>query len=180
MSITLAESRHLQDAVARTRCFECGKWKSTTVAYSEKQQNDLRNGLASRQIKRDDMAKGWITCRACVGVQKAEMQCVVCEKVKGLDGFAKTQRRDPDNAVSCLPNRRQVETCDSSLQRCLICVAVHVNAAPHEKTTGAEDDALDSGSDSDDTESNIYGSVSLPRNTSKQCLTFRGLEHQRH
>ena len=68
--------------------------------FSEKQLNDLRNGLASSQIKANEALKGWITCRVCTGVQNSEMQCIICEKIKGLDGFAKTQRRDPDNAVS--------------------------------------------------------------------------------
>lgn len=40
-----------------------------------------------------------IECRQCTGVQIHEMTCAVCEETKGLDGFSKAQRRNPDNAV---------------------------------------------------------------------------------
>ena len=83
----------------KSRCFECDKVKSTSVAFSEKQQNDLRNGIASGQIPANT-PKGWITCRDCVGGVLSEMMCNDCELVKPLDDFARTQRRTPDIAVS--------------------------------------------------------------------------------
>ncbi|KAL6717449.1 hypothetical protein ACLMJK_005364 [Lecanora helva] len=123
-----------------SKCFECGKIKTTKIAFSEKQQNDLRHGIASRQVSVGDNFKGWITCRTCVGVQKHEMVCVVCDTVKGLEGFAKAQRRDPDNA------------------RCMTCIADVANETPVDKKTGAVDDDQDDEDSDSDSESNIYGS----------------------
>ena len=44
--------------------------------------------------------KGSIKCRACTGQQTMEMLCIICDTTKGLEGFTKAQRRDPDRAVS--------------------------------------------------------------------------------
>ena len=42
---------------------------------------------------------GHATCRECAGNPIVELRCVVCDKVKGLDEFAKNQRHDRDVAV---------------------------------------------------------------------------------
>ena len=112
----------------RTRCFECNKVKNTTVAFSEKQQNDLRNGLASGQVP-VKTGKAWITCRDCIGTQHTEMQCVVCERFKGLDGFAKSQRRNPDNAVSPLDSKSKTQTDTSPALQNLYCGSREYNSS---------------------------------------------------
>ena len=43
---------------------------------------------------------GQIKCRTCTGQQVIEMECIMCDTVKELDGFYKAQRRNPDQAVS--------------------------------------------------------------------------------
>lgn len=43
-----------------------------------------------------------IKCITCTGGNRVELECTGCDKWKGLDAFAKTQRRDPDNAVSSM------------------------------------------------------------------------------
>lgn len=55
---------------------------------------------------------GWATCRECVGIQTVELTCIVCDKAKCLEEFAKNQRRDRDNA------------------RCLACVQIHGETDP--------------------------------------------------
>ena len=82
--------------MCRTRCKGCKRLKKTSQ-FSNKQLNDLRNYLAMGYTITD-----WgmlIECRQCTGVQIHEMTCAVCEETKGLDGFSKAQRHDPDNAV---------------------------------------------------------------------------------
>ncbi|KAI4126446.1 MAG: hypothetical protein LQ347_004970 [Umbilicaria vellea] len=54
----------------------------------------------------------YVKCRICTGQQVNEMTCVVCDKVKDLDGFSKAQRRTPDTA------------------RCLECVRDHLSVEP--------------------------------------------------
>ncbi|KAI5852420.1 Stc1 domain-containing protein, partial [Morchella snyderi] len=46
------------------------------------------------------------TCSQCTANQNYELKCCVCDKVKGLDLFAKSQRKDPDNArcTKCVDN----------------------------------------------------------------------------
>lgn len=39
-----------------------------------------------------------VTCTLCTAGQTVELKCYVCDKVKGLEDFAKNQRKDPDNA----------------------------------------------------------------------------------
>jgi len=133
------------------------------VAFSEKQLNNLRNGLASGQVPANT-AKAWITCRTCVGVQHHEMLCIQCDRVKGLEDFAKTQRRTPDMAVSWDIQHQSANnprlTCH---QLCKTCSAINSNEKPLEdknKKTGEDDKESDDESDDDDSQSNAYGSVS--------------------
>ena len=41
----------------------------------------------------------WILCQDCTGTQRTEMECCICGQWKGLDGFAKAQRKNSENAV---------------------------------------------------------------------------------
>lgn len=65
----------------------------TATSFSEKKKDVLRHAIALGQNK-------GVACRKCVGLQNVEMECVMCEQIKGLDGFTKAQRRNPDTAVS--------------------------------------------------------------------------------
>ncbi|MCJ1299599.1 hypothetical protein MMC08_002391 [Hypocenomyce scalaris] len=94
----------------KIRCKECKKVK-IPPSFSKKQLSELRfkiftfgpiNGTGAAYVK----------CRLCTGQQVNEMTCVVCDAVKGLDGFSKAQRRTPDTA------------------RCLECVRDHLSVEP--------------------------------------------------
>lgn len=39
-----------------------------------------------------------VTCKTCTPGQTTELFCYICETAKGLDEFAKNQRKDPDKA----------------------------------------------------------------------------------
>lgn len=45
-----------------------------------------------------------------MGQQVEELTCCICDEVKGLNGFSKVQRRNPDNAVSGLPSDGVLDT----------------------------------------------------------------------
>lgn len=55
-----------------------------------------------------------ITCRTCIGGPINELTCSICGEVKGLDGFSKAQRKDPDEAVSLLHLATQQQMRESS------------------------------------------------------------------
>lgn len=69
--------------------------------FSENNLKNLRNGIARGRVDPEYLdQEAWIKCTNCTGKQVIEMKCSQCLRVKGLDGFTKAQRRDPDNAVS--------------------------------------------------------------------------------
>lgn len=39
-----------------------------------------------------------VTCKTCTPGQTTELTCYICDTTKGLDEFAKNQRKDPDKA----------------------------------------------------------------------------------
>ena len=82
----------------RTRCCECKKLKSIN-GFSKRQQNEFRHGIARGQVDVDDLSLSWIKCFQCTGAQTHELECCMCGTIKGLDGFTKAQRRNPDSAV---------------------------------------------------------------------------------
>lgn len=68
-------------------------------AFSKRQLDILRNAMV--QLGATALSgPGYAKCRTCVGGQTVEMTCSSCDKVKGLDEFAKAQRHNPDTAVS--------------------------------------------------------------------------------
>ena len=76
----------------------CHRLKAIT-AFSNKQQEILRSGLATGQIRDHNHARGeWIKCSQCHG-QANEKRCGTCNVWKGLEGFSKAQRRMGDDAV---------------------------------------------------------------------------------
>ncbi|MCJ1338612.1 hypothetical protein MMC09_003901 [Bachmanniomyces sp. S44760] len=96
--------------VAKVRCKLCKKVKGIQ-SYSKKQQNDLRYKILQfKDLNSVNAAQ--IKCRSCVGGQNTEMTCCMCDEVKGLEDFAKAQRRHPDMA------------------RCTACVGEHLAFEP--------------------------------------------------
>jgi hypothetical protein len=84
----------------RLKCMICGKFKSaiakdnqTPAGYSNKQLADARLHKSRGQPYQ-------VKCISCSGVPKMEMKCTYCQVDKELNEFAKTHRRDRDNAVS--------------------------------------------------------------------------------
>ncbi|KAI9836900.1 MAG: hypothetical protein M1819_001065 [Sarea resinae] len=111
---------------------KCGGCKKIRVqgAYSKKQLTDLRHKIYLND-RLNPLTGGHIKCRHCTGQQVHELTCCICDETRGLEGFSKAQRRDPDKA------------------RCLDCVNLHETLEP-----GLEDDdETDS-----DTASNPYES----------------------
>lgn len=45
-----------------------------------------------------------VTCKTCTPGQTTELTCYICDTTKGLDEFAKNQRKDPDKArcIKCV------------------------------------------------------------------------------
>ncbi len=69
-------------------------------------------------------------CRRCTPGQTTELTCCICEKVKGLERFAKQQRKNPDRA------------------RCIQCVQLHLDTEPGIEMPDSED--YDDSSDDDE------------------------------
>ena len=83
----------------RTKCNKCHRLKAIS-AYSNKQVDSLRSGLAIGRIRNTDHAKGeHIKCKECTGTIN-EKQCAACRVWKNFDDFSKAQRRMGDDAVS--------------------------------------------------------------------------------
>lgn len=68
-------------------------------AFSKRQLDALRNAIVLKGATALN-GPGYAKCRTCVGNQTVELTCMSCDKVKGLDEFAKSQRHNPDTAVS--------------------------------------------------------------------------------
>ncbi|KAL8910933.1 MAG: hypothetical protein Q9171_003838 [Xanthocarpia ochracea] len=110
----------------KTRCKVCHKIKNISN-FSNKQLLDLKHRIAGVH---GDKAKSpiaeIIACRACTQGSVHELTCCICNEPKSLDGFAKAQRKDPDNA------------------RCLLCVNQHVTEPwAHVEQDDDEDDSSD-------------------------------------
>ena len=80
----------------KLKCGMCQR-NYNAANFSEKQKADVRWQLLNA---------GRITtnpkCLKCTGGQLVEMECTMCHTAKGLEGFAKTQRKKPDDAVRIL------------------------------------------------------------------------------
>lgn len=72
-----------------------------------------------------------VTCKVCTPAQTVELTCYICDTTKGLEGFAKNQRKDPDRA------------------RCLKCVNKVLETEP-DLTPPASSDEEDEEEDTDD------------------------------
>ncbi|KAI9879415.1 MAG: hypothetical protein M1830_008546 [Pleopsidium flavum] len=107
----------------KIRCKQCKKYK-IQGGFSKKQLSELQKRIA-RFGNVNSSTGAYISCRQCVGQQVEELTCCICDEVKGLNGFSKVQRRNPDNA------------------RCLRCVTLHVNTEPGVNVDDEEDEDSD-------------------------------------
>ncbi|KAL2046863.1 hypothetical protein N7G274_000881 [Stereocaulon virgatum] len=100
----------------KLRCWECRKLLKTSL-FSEVNQKEIKSAIVAGQINIETLQDvPWRRCRHCTPTQVTELECIMCLKVKGLDGFTKAQRRDPDRA------------------RCMECVYDHQAEDPIEGT----------------------------------------------
>lgn len=65
------------------------------MRYSNKELDEYRAAIATQ----GNVTQQFPTCKACKGIPIEELKCTVCNRIKGLDRFAKAQRRNPDHAV---------------------------------------------------------------------------------
>lgn len=84
----------------KLRCKICKKLK-VLDGYSKNQLLDFKHRLAANPRLANPTA-AHVRCRQCTPGQVHELECSQCGAMKGLNGFTKAQRRDPDNAVSAL------------------------------------------------------------------------------
>lgn len=80
----------------------CKKAKNKD-AFSKKRLIDLAEHItaeARRHKPFNAKLTPFVPCAGCSTQQVSELECHMCKKTKGLDGFSKTQRRNPDRAVS--------------------------------------------------------------------------------
>lgn len=86
----------------RLRCKRCNKWKVTEIGgkenFSKKQLAEVRSAIY--YSGRGSQTPITVVCATCTGQQVHELHCVICDTTKGLECFAKAQRRTPDAAVS--------------------------------------------------------------------------------
>jgi hypothetical protein len=60
--------------------------------FSHRQLTDARKAIKERKTYK-------IRCRPCCGEVIIELECTICNVVKGVEAFAKVQRAKPDTAV---------------------------------------------------------------------------------
>lgn len=91
-------------------------------AFSKRQIDIFRNVMVTRDGN-PTSGPGLAKCRHCVGSQSVELTCTVCDRTKGLEDFAKSQRANRDNAVCDMSRsfRRPFYRL-TWLKRCLACV----------------------------------------------------------
>ncbi|KAF1851643.1 uncharacterized protein K460DRAFT_38780 [Cucurbitaria berberidis CBS 394.84] len=77
----------------KIRCGRCLKNLNSQAKYSVKQLTEAR-----AQIKNFGRMNKAINCRKCMGEKATEIECTVCNKTKGLEEFANSQRNKPDTA----------------------------------------------------------------------------------
>ena len=93
----------------RLKCNRCNKYKGHT-GFSTKQLTDVRAAVKDK----GQSANYNIKCMPCTGLQPVEIECTVCCVTKGLEAFAKSQRRRPDIAecFQCTEKRLDVAPYD--------------------------------------------------------------------
>ncbi|KKK21184.1 hypothetical protein P175DRAFT_0559136 [Aspergillus ochraceoroseus IBT 24754] len=77
-------------------------------AYSKRQLDIIRSVIVYQGVQA--LGAGHAKCRACVGGQTVELRCSICEQVKSLDEFAKSQRQEHEFARCFQCVQQYVET----------------------------------------------------------------------
>ncbi|OJJ80614.1 uncharacterized protein ASPGLDRAFT_51475 [Aspergillus glaucus CBS 516.65] len=80
----------------KVKCVNCKKVRMQSM-FSKRQLEYLRHGIIT-QGARAVNGTGIAKCRTCVGGQTVELKCCICDKIKGLEDFAKAQRQLHDTA----------------------------------------------------------------------------------
>ncbi|KAL9635838.1 MAG: hypothetical protein Q9164_003215 [Protoblastenia rupestris] len=149
---------------AKTKQLKDVKLPPQSIKYfSNKQCDNLRNGMASGRVNNPEGK--WILCQDCTGTQRTEMECCICGQWKGLDGFAKAQRKNSEHA------------------RCSECVSDH-QQTPVMQENAVQDllNTLDSGSDDSDSDdggsfvTNRYDNSGLGSTRSGVSIQLQHLE----
>jgi hypothetical protein len=78
---------------AKLKCNMCLK-NYNQANFSQKQLTDVR-----WQVSKQGRITTNPKCFKCTGGQLVEIECTMCHKTKGLEEFAKVQRKRPDDAV---------------------------------------------------------------------------------
>lgn len=92
--------------MSRLKCDRCNKNKGQS-AFSNKQLTDARYAIKNH----GQVAPYKIKCMPCTGNQPIEIECSVCNITKGLEEFAKSQRKRIDTAecFKCTEKRLDVD-----------------------------------------------------------------------
>lgn len=78
---------------AKIKCNMCMK-NFNQANFSQKQLTDARYQVSTRgKIVTNPK------CFKCTGGQLVELECYMCQKTKGLEAYAKSQRKNTDEAV---------------------------------------------------------------------------------
>ncbi|KAF2141378.1 uncharacterized protein K452DRAFT_298758 [Aplosporella prunicola CBS 121167] len=94
----------------KIRCDRCNRWKNPTN-FANKRLNDLRYKIKYQGRNKTNSQGGLTaTCSACTGQQVQELECHMCKTWKGLEDFAKAQRKNPDHAKCNECMREQLDT----------------------------------------------------------------------
>ncbi|KAF9698346.1 hypothetical protein EKO04_003645 [Ascochyta lentis] len=81
---------------AKLKCSMCSR-NLSQITFSEKQLSDVRWQLSRpAPLNRIDTNP---KCVKCSGQRVVEIECVMCHETKGLEAYAKVQRRKPDDAT---------------------------------------------------------------------------------
>ncbi|KAF1977993.1 hypothetical protein BU23DRAFT_595837 [Bimuria novae-zelandiae CBS 107.79] len=91
---------------AKLKCDRCNKYKGHN-AFSNKQLTDARYKIKNE----GQSARYKIKCMPCTGQQPVEILCSVCSVWKGLEAFAKSQRKkiDSSECFQCTEKRLSVD-----------------------------------------------------------------------
>ncbi|CAI6265092.1 unnamed protein product [Periconia digitata] len=96
----------------KIKCARCNNF------LTQKKFSNTQLAHARTQIKNHGRNVTYqINCQSCTGVQVVEIQCVACCKTKGLEEFAKSQRRDVDKATcyACVDEQLAVDPIDEEV-----------------------------------------------------------------
>ena len=81
-----AQQKAMMEAIVlpkRLRCYDFSKLTNVS-GFSERQCKDPRYGIITRKVNAAKLDKeAWLRCHKCTDVQPTEMECIICETVKG-------------------------------------------------------------------------------------------------